>query len=131
MPKQSILLLEDDLQLSDTIKQFLNYWGYEVYPAYDAIRMIDNLLSNAIKYNKKEGIINITLTKNRLSILDSGIGIKKEDIELIHGRFKRANMSEGGFGIGLDIVNQVVERYGFRFHIISIYTKNTEVIIEW
>jgi two-component system OmpR family sensor kinase len=97
----------------------------------DAIRMIDNLLSNAIKYNKKEGILNITLTKNRLSILDSGVGIKKEDIELIHGRFKRANMSEGGFGIGLDIVNQVVERYGFRFHIISIYTKNTEVIIEW
>jgi two-component system OmpR family sensor kinase len=97
----------------------------------DAIRMIDNLLSNAIKYNKKEGIINITLTKNRLSILDSGVGIKNEDIELIHGRFKRANMSEGGFGIGLDIVNQVVERYGFRFHIISIYTKNTEVIIEW
>ncbi len=31
----SILLLEDDQQLSDTVKQFLEYQGYEVYCAYD------------------------------------------------------------------------------------------------
>jgi len=36
MAKQTILLLEDDLQLSDTVKQFLEYSGYKVYPAYDA-----------------------------------------------------------------------------------------------
>lgn len=30
MPKATILLLEDDLQLSDTIKQFLEYTGYRV-----------------------------------------------------------------------------------------------------
>ena len=32
---QTILLLEDDLQLSDTVKQFLELKGYVVYPAYD------------------------------------------------------------------------------------------------
>ena len=48
MPKQSILLLEDDLQLSDTIKQFLDYWGYEVYPAYDALQARDILYERAI-----------------------------------------------------------------------------------
>ncbi len=37
MAKQNILLLEDDLQLSDTVKQFLEYSGYAVYPAYDAL----------------------------------------------------------------------------------------------
>ncbi|MBU1668909.1 response regulator transcription factor [bacterium] len=36
MAQQHILLLEDDLQLSDTVKQFLDYSGYKVYPAYDA-----------------------------------------------------------------------------------------------
>ena len=36
MTQQNILLLEDDLQLSDTVKQFLEYSGYKVYPAYDA-----------------------------------------------------------------------------------------------
>jgi DNA-binding response OmpR family regulator len=33
--KQCILLLEDDLQLSETIEQFLDLKGYEVYVAYD------------------------------------------------------------------------------------------------
>lgn len=41
MAKQSILLLEDDLQLSDTVKQFLEYSGYTVYPAYDALEAKD------------------------------------------------------------------------------------------
>jgi DNA-binding response OmpR family regulator len=36
MAQQNILLLEDDLQLSDTVKQFLEYSGYNIYPAYDA-----------------------------------------------------------------------------------------------
>jgi len=36
MAQQNILLLEDDLQLSDTVKQFLEYSRYKVYPAYDA-----------------------------------------------------------------------------------------------
>jgi DNA-binding response OmpR family regulator len=34
----SILLLEDDIQLSDTIKQFLELKGYEVYVAYDGLK---------------------------------------------------------------------------------------------
>ncbi len=48
MPKQSILLLEDDLQLSDTVKQFLDYAGYKVYPAYDALQARDILYEHAI-----------------------------------------------------------------------------------
>ncbi len=34
----SILLLEDDLQLSDTVKQFLEFKGYEVHCAYDGLQ---------------------------------------------------------------------------------------------
>jgi DNA-binding response OmpR family regulator len=41
MAQQNILLLEDDLQLSDTIKQFLEYSGYAIYPAYDALEAKD------------------------------------------------------------------------------------------
>jgi len=36
--KASILLLEDDQQLSDTVKQFLQYQGYEVFCAYDGLQ---------------------------------------------------------------------------------------------
>jgi len=37
----SILLLEDDQQLSDTVKQFLTYQGYEVHCAYDGLQAED------------------------------------------------------------------------------------------
>lgn len=97
----------------------------------DAIRMIDNLLSNAIKYNQKEGELRIALDNHSLCVYNQGIGIKPEEIAFIQNRFKRANASEGGFGIGLDIVGQVVERYGFQFEIDSNYQTNTEVIIRW
>jgi len=37
----TVLLLEDDLQLSDTVKQFLELKGYEVYCAYDGLQAQD------------------------------------------------------------------------------------------
>ena len=97
----------------------------------DAIRLIDNLLSNAIKYNKKEGKLIINLDAKSLSIINSGFGIEEKDIDLIQNRFKRANTNEGGFGIGLDIVSQVVERYNFKFTIQSLQNNDTEVTIKW
>jgi len=39
--KTSILLLEDDQQLSDTVRQFLEYQGYEVLCAYDGLQAQD------------------------------------------------------------------------------------------
>jgi DNA-binding response OmpR family regulator len=43
-----ILLLEDDFQLSDTIKQFLEYKNYSVYTAYDSYEAKDILYENNI-----------------------------------------------------------------------------------
>ena len=97
----------------------------------DGVRLIDNLLSNAIKYNKSKGTLTIKLTDQSLRIIDTGIGIAQKDLATISKRFKRANKSEGGFGIGLDIVNQVVNSYGFVIHIASQLKKGTEVEIRW
>ena len=97
----------------------------------DAIRLIDNLISNAIKYNKPGGVLSIKLTRHLFAVKDTGIGIKKEDMSMIIQRFKRANNSEGGFGIGLDIVNQVVNSYDFELQINSRENEGTEVIIKW
>ncbi len=44
----NILLLEDDVQLSDTIKQFLEHSGYRVYPTYDAFGAKDTLYEKSI-----------------------------------------------------------------------------------
>jgi DNA-binding response OmpR family regulator len=48
MAQQNILLLEDDIQLSDTVKQFLEYSGYNIYPAYDALEAKDLLYEKSI-----------------------------------------------------------------------------------
>ena len=97
----------------------------------DATRLVDNLVTNAIKYNKPKGLLKVNLTKAFLSVGDTGIGIQKKDLASIVYRFKRANKSEGGFGIGLDIVNQVVKSYGFVLSINSELDKGTEVVVKW
>ena len=97
----------------------------------DAMRLVDNLISNAIKYNKLNGLLSVTLRETYFSVVDTGIGIKSKDIQYILQRFKRGNKSEGGFGIGLDIVNQVVHSYGFVLEINSEENKGTEVKVKW
>jgi len=97
----------------------------------DALRLVDNLISNAIKYNRYQGLLEITLNAINLKVKDRGIGIKKGDLKHILQRFKRANKSEGGFGIGLHIVYQVVESYGFVLTIDSEENQGTEVTVLW
>lgn len=97
----------------------------------DITRLIDNLISNAIKYNTFKGLIKVCLTEERLSVKDTGVGIAKKDLKYISQRFRRANKSEGGFGIGLDIVAQVVESYGFVLDIQSHIHQGTEVSVKW
>jgi two-component system OmpR family sensor kinase len=97
----------------------------------DAIRLIDNLISNAIKYNKSGGFLEVGLTQESFWVQDSGIGIKKRDIEKLFERFKRANSSEGGFGLGLSIVNAIVKEYNFTLTIDSKLDIGTKVTIKW
>jgi len=97
----------------------------------DAIRLVDNLISNAIKYNMPGGLLFVKMTPESFVVRDGGIGIGKKDLHTIRQRFKRANSSEGGFGIGLDIVNQVVNSYGFTLKIHSVLHQGTEVEIKW
>ncbi len=94
-------------------------------------RLVDNLISNAIKYNRVGGLISISLTKEYLLIEDSGIGIEKSDIHKIFERYRRFNESEGGFGIGLSIVDKVAKRYGFQVEVVSKKEKGTKVKVLW
>ena len=97
----------------------------------DAIRLIDNILSNAIKYNKKMGELKIVLNAKLFEISNSGIGIKDEDLKIIYNRFSRANKNEGGFGIGLDIIQTIIKRYNFKFNITSKKNLYTKVSLKW
>ena len=97
----------------------------------DALRLIDNLLSNAIKYNRPHGLLEVEVTQEKLVVKDTGIGIKPQALKVIMQRFVRDNKSEGGFGIGLDIVNNVVHYYGLGLSIDSVEGQGTVVSVMW
>lgn len=94
-------------------------------------RVVDNLISNAIKYNKRHGTIGIHLSQGKLTIWDTGIGIPEDKLSLIFDRFIRFNNSEGGFGIGLSIVKNILDEYGMEIEVSSKEGEGTRMVIRW
>lgn len=92
-------------------------------------RVIDNLISNAIKYNKRYGKIKILLTEEYFMVADTGIGIEKEKIPGMFDRYSRFNESEGGFGIGLNIVKNIIEEYHCDIEVDSVVNQGTTITV--
>ena len=92
-------------------------------------KLIDNILSNAIKYNKINGSIYIDLNTDKLTIKDTGKGIKQEHIDSMFDRYARFDKTVGGFGIGLNIVKMICSEYNLTISIKSKLDTWTEVTI--
>lgn len=75
--------------------------------------MLTNLLSNAFKFTPDGGMIRVALQRGegcfRLQVRDSGIGITPEQQAHIFERFYQGDESSAGSGIGLSIVQRIVE----------------------
>jgi signal transduction histidine kinase len=84
-----------------------------------------NLLSNAIRFTPEAGKIEITAVKRnnscQISVSDTGIGIKEEDLERIFDEFVQVARpkSEGGTGLGLAIAQRFVRMHGGRIWVES------------
>ncbi|WP_437674092.1 ATP-binding protein [Sorangium sp. So ce131] len=87
---------------------------------WDRLRLdqvVTNLLVNAIKYGRGKPIqlrVAVDGESAVLQVMDQGIGIEKEFIGRIFGRFERAapTSSYGGLGVGLYIVDQILKAHG-------------------
>ena len=81
-----------------------------------------NLLSNAVKFTPPGGTIAVEIPDEsgpvRLTVRDDGQGIAPEFLPHVFERFRQANSStnrsEGGLGLGLALVRQLVELHGGR-----------------
>ena len=97
--------------------------------------VIFNLMDNAVKYRKPDQPIDIYLkTWNDdnhlyLSVRDTGIGMKKENLKKIFEKFYRVHTGNvhdvKGFGLGLAYVKRVVDLHDGEIKVDSEYGKGT------
>lgn len=98
----------------------------------DAIRLkqvLINLLSNAVKYNRKDGTITVSIftaeeDRVRVSITDTGVGIKSEHQAKVFEPFQRVEVRGSnieGTGIGLTITKQLIETMDGEVGFESVY----------
>ncbi len=94
-------------------------------------QMLYNLVNNAIRYNKESGSIQvkgqfIAGGLYELTVEDTGIGIREEELPYIFNRFKKSSNSEGeGYGLGLSIVKSIVVFHGFEINVRSVFDVGT------
>jgi PAS domain S-box-containing protein len=119
------------LKKEQTIK-FENYCKEKIYHDQHIIKIIlTNLLYNAIKYSKDKGHITVEFKCNSenifFSVEDNGIGIPKDEQNLIFNRFFRAKNASyyPGTGVGLNIVKGYVNSLNGNISFESIENKGT------
>ena len=86
----------------------------------DLYQIIFNLIENGIKYNTKGGTLKVSLKRDDdnaiLEVADTGVGIPEDAIPHLFERFYRVDKARsrksGGSGLGLSIVQSLVERNG-------------------
>jgi signal transduction histidine kinase/DNA-binding response OmpR family regulator len=94
-------------------------------------QILYNLLSNAVKFTPAEGRVSIACARDgkfvRISVTDTGIGIRPEDQALVFEEFRQVegNVQEGT-GLGLAITRRLVERQGGRISLESEFGKGSK-----
>jgi signal transduction histidine kinase len=101
-------------------------------------QVVGNLLKNAIQYTPSGGHIVLTISpvsddQVELVVQDSGVGIARKDLFRIFEPFYRAeqsrNRSQGGSGLGLTIVSELLKLLGGKITIRSALGRGTSVIL--
>ena len=101
-------------------------------------QIINNLLTNAVKYTEK-GSVTLTIhveaktdhmVKVKVTVRDTGIGIKAEDRDKLFESFERLdevrNHSIEGTGLGMSIVTSLLELMDSRLELNSTYGEGSE-----
>ena len=109
---------------------------YLIGDALHIKQVILNLINNAVKYTKKGKIFLEVCQEEKqisFSVKDTGIGIKKEDMEALFDMFMRADIKRHrnieGSGLGLTIAKELCEQMGGHIQAESIYGKGSNFTV--
>ncbi len=103
---------------------------------------IMNILNNAVKYTEK-GSVTLSITYDRVDnqnimlkvrVVDTGIGIKEEDLSHLFKAFERIdekrNRTIEGTGLGMNIVQMLLQQMGSQLEVKSEYGKGSDFSFE-
>ncbi|MDY3848993.1 MAG: HAMP domain-containing sensor histidine kinase [Prevotella sp.] len=156
--RKNAVFKKKELDLNEMVENIANsftlrveHTGGKIYTEIEAIdsamyvdemhfqNVIFNLLDNAVKYRKQDQPLDIYMkTWNDdqnlyLSIRDTGMGIKKENLKKIFEKFYRVhtgNLHDAkGFGLGLAYVKKIVDLHKGSIHVESELGKGTRFVI--
>lgn len=103
------------------------------------VQLMTNLLSNAMKFTPDNGTVSIKVQKDmspdqqqtfiKVSVSDSGVGIKADEISLLFEQYRQVSSSnrtkEKGTGLGLAICKLIVQAHGGTIGVTSEVNKGT------
>ena len=156
--RKKAVFKKNELDLNEMVENIANsftlrveHTGGKIYTEIEAIdsaiyvdemhfqNVIFNLLDNAVKYRKQDMPLDIYMkTWNDdqylyLSIRDTGMGIKKENLKKIFEKFYRVhtgNLHDAkGFGLGLAYVKKIIDLHKGTIHVESEFGKGTKFTI--
>ncbi len=104
------------------------------FDPFNIERVILNLISNSVKFTHPGDNIDLKLSREAeeiiISVIDTGIGIKEENYEVIFDQFRQVDQSfkktREGSGIGLYLVKSIIEMHGGRVELASKFGEYTE-----
>lgn len=93
----------------------LNFSNELVWFDFDLIlKILNNLLGNAVKYTPERGTIIFSASNDakrlKLKIENTAPDLQTQDLKKIFDRFYQKNAESSGFGIGLSLVKNLIDR---------------------
>ena len=138
--------------VANTFTLRVEHTGGKIYTEIEAVNstiyvdemhfqnVIFNLMDNAVKYRKPDQPINIYIrtwnddTSLYLSIRDTGVGIKKDNLKKVFEKFYRVHTGNvhdvKGFGLGLAYVKKIIDLHKGDITVESEYGKGTKFTIK-
>ncbi|KAF0808331.1 ColS [Alcanivorax xiamenensis] len=89
-----------------------------------------NLIRNAINYSGS-GRVTLVVVDDAVHVVDTGSGMDREELARLLKPFERGAASEGGYGLGLAIVQRLCERFEWHLDVASQPGKGTEVRVRF